>query len=316
MILPAHLVPQPVVRSDPVPQFPCNRPGEPRQALPTIVSRPNSYAFRPGQAGSLRDISQPVPSHTEPSADQREAALGYLPGSTAAEGITERQRREVLGQSIDANAAQAICAITKAWWLHRRPDLEVEPIPRAAAAGVSTRRLNRTKRQQEGRAEGTDTAGRQAATAGGAAPLSALPVAQHSGSSEAAWSAAANPPSACDSTQPSQERAADAVAELLDAQDAAGSTADIWLDHPVLQFLRQGNNTGDQQGEVSQRVRRRARSYYFRGDQLIRKMPNGSMQALEPSRTPCSPSLSAAQASDGTLTCAAHFPRAATAIAT
>lgn len=79
-----------------------------------------SYAFRPGQAGSIIDLSQPAqPTWDEPSAAEREAALGYLPGSTAAEGVSELQRRRVLGQCIDGNTAQALMAISKAWWLRQ-----------------------------------------------------------------------------------------------------------------------------------------------------------------------------------------------------
>jgi site-specific DNA-cytosine methylase/transposase-like protein len=283
LLLQPHQVAQAVFRPDPTPQFPCNQPGEARQAWPTLMSRPNSYAFRPGQAGSLLDLSSTTPYYTEPSADQREAALGYLPGSTAAEGITEMQRRQVLGQCIDSNSAQAILAISKGWWLRHRPDLQPEHeacIARAlltshAGAGMTTRQAN-NKTTSSG-ATGTDTAARRPAAAGGAGSRGLQPAsAQQSSSSQADWSVVANPPKASSSAQPSQEQAADAVAELLDSQGARGS-ADIWTDHPVLQFLRYGNTTANQQGEVNSRVRRRASNYYFRGQQLIRRMPKGEL---------------------------------------
>jgi hypothetical protein len=284
LLLPPHQVAQPVIRPDPAPQFPCNQPGETRQALPTLMSRPSSYAFRPGQAGSLLDLSGTTPFYTEPSAEQREVALGYLPGSTAAEGVTELQRRQVLGQCIDGNAAQAICAITKAWWLRHRPDLQTERSVCAidaalsqAAAGVATRQAKAKASKTTSGAAGTDTAARLQATAGGAAPFGLQPNSAQSSSSEADCSgASANLPKASDSAQPSRERAADAVAELLDPKSVPGS-ADIWTDHPVLQFLREGNATGGQQGEVNPRIRRRAGNYYFRGQQLIRRMPKGEL---------------------------------------
>jgi hypothetical protein len=107
----------PVQRPDRPPQHRCNEPGQQRAAWPTIMSRTQSYAFRPGQPGSVIDCSQPPAlAWDEPNAHEREVALGYLPGSTAAEGISEQQRRQVLGQAIDANVLQGIMAISQAWW--------------------------------------------------------------------------------------------------------------------------------------------------------------------------------------------------------
>jgi len=51
----------------------------------------------------------------EPSAAERERALGYETGDTDAAGLTEQQRRGVLGRCIDANVAQSIMAIAAAW---------------------------------------------------------------------------------------------------------------------------------------------------------------------------------------------------------
>jgi hypothetical protein len=53
--------------------------------------------------------------YEEPSAAERERALGYETNDTAAAGVTERQRREVLGKCIDANVLQSIMAIAAAW---------------------------------------------------------------------------------------------------------------------------------------------------------------------------------------------------------
>ena len=76
-VLLANQTCQPVKRADSHPHYVCNQPGEPRQALPTIMSRPNSFAFRPGQPGSLLDKTDPThPQYVEPSAAQREHALG------------------------------------------------------------------------------------------------------------------------------------------------------------------------------------------------------------------------------------------------
>eukprot|EP00775_Hariotina_reticulata_P014999 gene14999-biopygen395 len=117
-ILPPHRAAQPVRRPDPITQYACNAPGQPRRALPTLMSRPGSYAFRPGQAGCIMDYSdpqQPVP--TEPTAEERERALGYLPGSTAAAGVSEQQRCSALGQSMDANALQVLLSVANVAWI-------------------------------------------------------------------------------------------------------------------------------------------------------------------------------------------------------
>ena len=91
-------VAMPVHRTDQPPQYVCNIAGQPREAMPTLMSKPSSYAFRPGQPGCVIDCSNPMqPVFIEPTADEREVMLGYLPGSTAAEAVIERQRCSVLG---------------------------------------------------------------------------------------------------------------------------------------------------------------------------------------------------------------------------
>eukprot|EP00775_Hariotina_reticulata_P005639 gene5639-biopygen7440 len=108
---------QPVVSRERAPYFPCNQPGEPRAAWPTLMSRPQSYAFRAGQPGSIWDCSNPAAAFwDEPNAHERGVSLGYEPGSTAADGVSEQQRRSALGQCMDANALQVLMAISQAWW--------------------------------------------------------------------------------------------------------------------------------------------------------------------------------------------------------
>jgi hypothetical protein len=45
----------------------------------------------------------------EPRAIEHKDALGYVPGRTAAEGLSDRDVRALLGQCIDANALVEIC---------------------------------------------------------------------------------------------------------------------------------------------------------------------------------------------------------------
>lgn len=109
--------PQPVLRADQPPFYPCNQVGKPRAVLPTLVAFPGSHAFRDGGAGMILD------THTgtlgEPWAVERERALGYASNCTHAPGVTERQRREVLGRCIDANVLQSLFAMAQAHSLHR-----------------------------------------------------------------------------------------------------------------------------------------------------------------------------------------------------
>eukprot|EP00775_Hariotina_reticulata_P009218 gene9218-biopygen10908 len=83
---------------------------------PPLMSKPSSYAFRPGQPGSIIDYSNPQqPVATEPTAMEREQAMGYLPGTTAAPGVSEQQRCQVIDQSMDANALQVLFATAAAY---------------------------------------------------------------------------------------------------------------------------------------------------------------------------------------------------------
>jgi hypothetical protein len=54
----------------------------------------------------------------QPTANEREYAMGYVVGDTGAAGVTGEQRRAVLGRCIDANTLQSIMAIAAAW--HRQ----------------------------------------------------------------------------------------------------------------------------------------------------------------------------------------------------
>jgi len=109
---------QPVKVADRPPRFCCNVPGQPMQAWPTLMAHPNSYAYRPGEPGSIINREG---NCTQPTADEREFALGYPTGSTAAPGVSELQRRRVLGECMDSHCMQALYAITSAWWRALHP---------------------------------------------------------------------------------------------------------------------------------------------------------------------------------------------------
>jgi site-specific DNA-cytosine methylase len=79
-----------------------NKVGQPRITFPTLMSFPSSRAFKTGQKGSIFDSNLNI--HDEPSAEERERIMGFQPSSTAAPGVSESQRRSLLGQAMDLNA--------------------------------------------------------------------------------------------------------------------------------------------------------------------------------------------------------------------
>jgi hypothetical protein len=84
-------------------------PGQPRRVWPTLVAYPLSRAFLPGMGGSIWVAS--TGQHTEPSPDERERAIGYPTGATAAPGVTEQQRHTITGRCMDAYAMQSLLAL-------------------------------------------------------------------------------------------------------------------------------------------------------------------------------------------------------------
>jgi hypothetical protein len=104
LALQPNRLPQPVRRTEFVPQHPCNIPGMTMAAWPTLMSRPQSYAFRPGQPGSILDVTDPTQPHWDkPNAEERERSsyhgllsyliLSYLPWPRAREQHTWQERR-------------------------------------------------------------------------------------------------------------------------------------------------------------------------------------------------------------------------------
>jgi len=105
-------LPQSVRTPDMPPRHSVNETGQPMRAWPTLVSHPHSYAFRPGEPGS---VVTPEGLYDQPSAVEREFALGYTRESTAAPGVSEQHRRHALGQCMDSNCLQVLYNIAQAW---------------------------------------------------------------------------------------------------------------------------------------------------------------------------------------------------------
>ena len=105
-----------VRRSNSPPCYSVNMGAE-LEALPTLMSRVGSYAFVLGEPGSLH--IKGTDRYEEPSAEERERALGYATGTTRAPGVTNVQRRVLLGSCMDANCIQSIFAIVAAVYRHK-----------------------------------------------------------------------------------------------------------------------------------------------------------------------------------------------------
>jgi hypothetical protein len=69
-----------------------NFAGEPLRVFPTLVSTPQSFAFRQqdnGAPGPGMVYDPDLRGWMEPTADERELIMGLLPGSTRAPGVGE-----------------------------------------------------------------------------------------------------------------------------------------------------------------------------------------------------------------------------------
>jgi transposase InsO family protein len=92
-----------------------NVPGEVRATFPTLMSFRQSRAFRPMRAGSI--YASKLSKYVEPDAVERELAMGYEAGSTAAPEVDDGDRCSALGQAIDLNALFSLFQV--AHQLHR-----------------------------------------------------------------------------------------------------------------------------------------------------------------------------------------------------
>ena len=91
--------PRRVVVPDPSQQVACNVVGRPRRALPTLMATPDSYAYRVegGVPGARMIYDTTRGEWIEPTAKERELAMGFPAGVTAAAGLTERGRENPVG---------------------------------------------------------------------------------------------------------------------------------------------------------------------------------------------------------------------------
>ncbi|CAI5973665.1 unnamed protein product [Closterium sp. NIES-65] len=96
-------------------QCPCNKVGEERRAWPTLVAFEGAAGFRMenGKAGEGMVYDHRKKQWEEPSALERELAMGYGEDITRAEGVTEQERRSALGRAMDG---QVMLWLTRRMW--------------------------------------------------------------------------------------------------------------------------------------------------------------------------------------------------------
>ena len=103
---------------DRYPFYPCNTKGGVRSALPTLVAYPMSRAFLADKPGAVYDTTTTamgVVGFTEPNPEERELALGYARGATAAPAVTTAQRHIVTGNCMDQHCLSHLvrhCLVT------------------------------------------------------------------------------------------------------------------------------------------------------------------------------------------------------------
>lgn len=106
-----------------------NWKGAERLALPTIMATPSSHAFRNGQPGMIREIATGL--LTEPTANERERAMGLVTGTTAVRGIPEDSRRRMLGLAMDVNAMTWFIAMVIAYQRLTFTDGSLDELPQS-----------------------------------------------------------------------------------------------------------------------------------------------------------------------------------------
>jgi hypothetical protein len=111
-ILDPHRAPWRIYHDDQAPLAVVNRKGEPRRALPKLVSFARSYAFKDNGPGLVWDST--TQEMVEPNADERERAMGFPTGTTNVPGLSEHQQRFLLGQAMNINCLTWIVSLVVA----------------------------------------------------------------------------------------------------------------------------------------------------------------------------------------------------------
>ncbi|CAI7874169.1 unnamed protein product [Closterium sp. NIES-53] len=118
----------PVLKLDHPSQFHCNEPELPQEAWPTLVAQHEAHRFvwSEGLPGPGMVYDRVYDRWEEPSAKERELAMGFLPDATSAKGVGEAQRREALGRAMDAEAMQWLVHVIQMHLASKQLEMEAE----------------------------------------------------------------------------------------------------------------------------------------------------------------------------------------------
>jgi hypothetical protein len=244
--------PMPVAFAQSPPWYPCNKVGQPREALPTLVAFEGSHSFRPRRSGSIWDEN--LQQYTEPTAKERELAMGYVAGDTAAAEISELDRKRVLGRCMDANTMQALFGICEAW----QEAAERE----AVSNGQFSRPVVATAFMQQG------------------VQCNATLQDAHLGSTGVASCLAASG----NTTGPQDVQATQLQEAQRDLQEddwlPAGGGKDPWEDQSLLQWLQSGNMPEGISQPERDRLFKRAKRYSWKDGKLLQLCTDGANRVV------------------------------------
>ncbi|KAJ9519684.1 hypothetical protein QJQ45_013313 [Haematococcus lacustris] len=231
--------------ADAPPFFPVNQPGQALRALPTLVAYPASYAFRGGGKGVLLTAAGTA---REPNIQERELALGYVVGTTAAPGLTTADRHQITGRCMDATAAESLYAVAAA--LHHASLLHAHAHSCLSSSSLSHALV---------------------VAVGGDAQL--LP------SSHTSTTQHCSPSTTPDPALPTATAAQPAVT-LAHLADVADTERDIHDDTSTMQLLQHHTLPTGLSHAEQRRAQRRARAYVWDSHKLLRRMADGSTRIV------------------------------------
>ncbi|NBK23903.1 MAG: hypothetical protein EOM68_17970 [Spirochaetia bacterium] len=280
------------------------------QALPTLVAYPASRAFSNGGPGLL------VTQHgrlVEPSPEERERALGYVTGATAAPGVSALLRHIITGRSMDANVMQSLFAVSSAltqWGAARACCIALQSTSPhstvAVLAPVQSRygvgcRILQSQGWQHGQPLGLSSGGLieplqpsvsalrrgqrpglghpQAPRAVSAFVASDSAVVQLGGDGDSSFQLHS---SFVDRTLHNVFLCNLVLTSAAETADDVIAARDVWEDANTLHYLQQGEYLRGLAEVERRRVYRLSRQYAFREGQLLRLMKDGSTRVVTP----------------------------------
>lgn len=279
------------------PRYPCNLPGEPLSALPTLMATVASYAFRDQGPGVIWDAAPG--QNREPSPSERERAMGYDTDSTAAPGLSNRDRHIITGSCMDANCMASLLAACIGLSASQPITLDQHPtqsssITDTAPQGELTPSVVLTTRghppshtisrpglgytapprsRRAHQSSRTDNALGQPITFvhGGTLPLAPTETTIIPAQARPLLTVALMASTHTHISVALRHQAMAAIAEALEdnAEDSADGLVDIHHDFTSLHYMRHGTQPDPTNKADVRRALRRARQYLFRSGKIL-----------------------------------------------